>query len=137
MSWRRKFRQVAKVSASCPASQHRARLRGAPDGTIQLPLHGQADRSSRPEGADPGVCPDAGDLDLCAYQRGVSLDFSRPTKPTDNAFAESFNGKVRTECLTAAWVMSLDDARSKCEAWREDYIEHRPTARSATSARSS
>lgn len=37
------------------------------------------------------------DLDLWAYQRGVTLDFSRPGKPTDNAFAESFNGKVRSE----------------------------------------
>jgi len=66
------------------------------------------------------------DLDLWAYQRGVILDFSRPGKPTDNAFAESFNGKVRAECLNTAWFMSLDDARSKCEAWRRDYNEHRP-----------
>ena len=50
------------------------------------------------------------DLDLWAYQRGVILDFSRPGKPTDNAFAESFNGKVRPECLNTAWFMSLDDA---------------------------
>lgn len=40
------------------------------------------------------------DLDLWAYQRGVTLDFSRPGKPTDNAFIESFNGKFRAECLT-------------------------------------
>ena len=39
------------------------------------------------------------DLDLWAYQRGVTLDFSRPGKPTDNAFIESFNGKLRSECL--------------------------------------
>lgn len=66
------------------------------------------------------------DLDLWAHQRGVTLDFSRPGKPTDNAFAESFNGKVRAECLNTAWFMSLADARSKCEAWRRDYNEHRP-----------
>jgi transposase InsO family protein len=66
------------------------------------------------------------DLDLWAYQRGVTLDFSRPGKPTDNAFAESFNGKVRAECLNTAWFLSLDDARSKCEAWRRDYNEERP-----------
>jgi putative transposase len=58
------------------------------------------------------------DLDLWAYQRGVTLDFSRPGKPTDNAFIESFNGKFRAECLNAHWFMSLDDARRKCEAWR-------------------
>src|SRR5262249_42658100 len=51
------------------------------------------------------------DLDLWAYQRGVTLDFSRPGKPTDNAFIESFNGKFRAECLNAHWFMSLDDAR--------------------------
>jgi len=66
------------------------------------------------------------DLDLWAYQRGVTLDFSRPGKPTDNAFIESFNGKFRTECLNAHWFMSLDDARRKCEAWRRDYNEERP-----------
>jgi len=41
------------------------------------------------------------DLDLWAYQRGVTLDFSRPGKPTDNAFIESFNGRFRVECLNA------------------------------------
>jgi putative transposase len=66
------------------------------------------------------------DLDLWAYQRGVTLDFSRPGKPTDNAFIESFNGKFRAECLSAHWFMSLDDARRKCEAWRRDYNEERP-----------
>ena len=63
------------------------------------------------------------DLDLWAYQRDVTLDFSRPGKPTDNAFIESFNGKFRAECLNAHWFMSLDDARRKCEAWRRDYNE--------------
>src|ERR1700757_4737152 len=66
------------------------------------------------------------DLDLWAYQRGVTLDFSRPGKPTDNAFIESFNGKFRAECLNAHWFMSLDDAQRKCEAWRRDYNEARP-----------
>ena len=66
------------------------------------------------------------DLDLWAYQRGVTLDFSRPGKPTDNAFIESFNGKLRAECLNAHWFMCLADARSKCEAWRRDYNEVRP-----------
>ncbi len=53
------------------------------------------------------------DLDLWAYHRGVVLDFSRPGKPTDNAFIESLNGKFRAECLNAHWFMSLDDARRK------------------------
>jgi transposase InsO family protein len=50
-----------------------------------------------------------------SYQRGVELDFSRPGKPTDNAFIESFNGKFRSECLNAHWFLTLDDARLKME----------------------
>ena len=66
------------------------------------------------------------DLDLWAYQKGVILDFSRPGKPTDNSFIESFNGKLRAECLNVHWFMSLDDARAKMEDWRKDYNEVRP-----------
>jgi putative transposase len=66
------------------------------------------------------------DLDLWAYQNSVVLDFSRPGRPTDNAFIESFNGKFRAECLNAHWFMSLDDARAKMEEWRKDYNEVRP-----------
>ena len=68
----------------------------------------------------------SGELDLWAYMKGVTLDFSRPGKPTDNAFIESFNGKFRAECLNANWFLSLDEAREKCEAWRRDYNEVRP-----------
>ena len=66
------------------------------------------------------------DLDLWAWSNGVTLDFSRPGKPTDNAFVESFNGKVRAECIDQNWFLSLDDARSKCEAYRREYNEERP-----------
>ncbi len=66
------------------------------------------------------------DMDLWAYQRGVTLDFSRPGKPTDNAFIESFNGRFRQECLNTHWFMSLADAREKVEAWRRYYNEERP-----------
>jgi len=66
------------------------------------------------------------DMDLWAYQRGVTLDFSRPGKPTDNAFIEAFNGRFRAECLNAHWFLSLADAVEKLEAWRRDYNEQRP-----------
>ncbi len=66
------------------------------------------------------------DLDLWAYQKDVVLDFSRPGKPTDNSFIESFNGKFRAECLNAHWFLTLDDARRKMEHWRRDYNEVRP-----------
>jgi putative transposase len=65
-------------------------------------------------------------LDRWAYENGVTLDFSRPGKPTDNAFVESFNGRLRDECLNAHWFLSLADARSKIEAWRREYNESRP-----------
>lgn len=61
------------------------------------------------------------DLDLWAYANGVTLDFSRPGKPTDNGFIEAFNSKLRAECLNAHWFMSLSDAREKLEDWRRDY----------------
>lgn len=58
------------------------------------------------------------DMDLWAYQRGVTLDFSRPGKPTDNAFIEAFNGRFRAECLNTHWFLTLADAAEKLEAWR-------------------
>ena len=66
------------------------------------------------------------DLDLWAYAKGVELDFSRPGKPTDNAFIESLNGKFRAECLNVHWFMNLADARRKCESCRVEYNNHRP-----------
>ena len=68
----------------------------------------------------------SGDLDLWAYQHGVTLDFSRSGKPTDNAFIEAFNGRFRAECLNAHWFLSLPDAQEKMEDWRRYYNEERP-----------
>jgi putative transposase len=65
-------------------------------------------------------------LDKWANERRVELAFSRPGKPTDNANVESFNGRLRQECLNANWFLSLDDAKGKIEAWRKDYNESRP-----------
>ena len=66
------------------------------------------------------------DLDLWTYHRGVTLDFSRPGKPTDNAFIEAFNSRFRAECLNTHWFLSLADAREKMEDWRKYYNEERP-----------
>jgi len=65
-------------------------------------------------------------MDLWAYQNAVRIAFSRPGKPTDNAFVESFNGTFRAECLNAHWFLTLADAREKLEAWRRYYNEDRP-----------
>jgi len=66
------------------------------------------------------------DLDLWAYRHDVTLDCSRPGKPTDNAFIEAFNGRLRAECLNTHWFLSLEDAREKLERWRRHYNEARP-----------
>ena len=65
-------------------------------------------------------------LDQWAYVNGVQLDFSRPGKPTDNALIESFNGRLRAECLNESWFFSLEDAEEKISNWRTYYNEQRP-----------
>jgi len=59
-----------------------------------------------------------GDLD--------AIGFSRPGKPTDNCFIETFNRSLRDECLSVHWFESIDEARAKIEAWRVEYNESRP-----------
>ena len=68
-------------------------------------------------------------LDKWAYENRVTLDFSRPGKPTDNPFIESFNGSFRDECLNTNWFLSLDDAKEKIESWRMEYNQYRPIHR--------
>ena len=65
-------------------------------------------------------------MDLWAYQNDVKIDFSRPGKPTDNAFIESFNGTFRDECLNVHRFETLAEARQLIEAWRQEYNESRP-----------
>lgn len=66
------------------------------------------------------------EVDRWAYENKVTMDYSRPGKPTDNPFIESFNGSFRDECLNAHWFLSLQDAKEKIEAWRHEYNEYRP-----------
>ena len=65
-------------------------------------------------------------LDEWAYRNGVKLNFIRPGKPIENAFAESFIGRLRDECLNTNWFISLKHARNVIEEWRRDYNEVRP-----------
>lgn len=65
-------------------------------------------------------------LDQWAYLNRVELDFSRPGKPTDNAYIEAFNARLRAECLNSSWFLSMGDARQRIEEWRIDYNENRP-----------
>jgi putative transposase len=59
-------------------------------------------------------------LDRWAYINQVELDFSRPRKPVDNAYIESFNGSFRDECLNQSWFLSLEDAKEKGEKSLDD-----------------
>jgi len=66
------------------------------------------------------------DLVLSTYANGATLDFSRPGKPTDKAFIETFDGRSRLEYLNAHWCLSLADAREELEDWRRYYNEQSP-----------
>ncbi len=66
------------------------------------------------------------ELDLWAYQNNVTLDFSRPGKPTDNAFIEAFNGRLRAECLNTHLFLTLEDAAKKLENRRRHCNEVMP-----------
>jgi putative transposase len=61
-----------------------------------------------------------------AHRNGVALRLIEPGKPNQNAYVESFNGRLRDECLNEHWFTSLAHARSVIEAWRREYNEERP-----------
>jgi putative transposase len=65
-------------------------------------------------------------MDAWAYQTGVKLDFIRPGRPVENGFVESFNGRLRDECLNVNLFFDLADVRDKLESWRQDYNTIRP-----------
>jgi putative transposase len=90
------------------------------------------DRVSQFRGYPQAVRTDQGPEFTCrafdqwAYQRGVDPLLIQAGKPTQNAYIESFNGKLRDECLNEHWFRDLHDARTIISAWRRDYNEQRP-----------
>jgi putative transposase len=64
--------------------------------------------------------------DKWAYEKGITTDYSRRGKPTDNGTIERFNGSLRDECLNVNWFLSTEDACEKIEEWRQDYNFYRP-----------
>lgn len=92
----------------------------------------ELDRLARTRGKPRSIRVDNGPefagrlLDQWAYLNKVELDFSRPGKPTDNAYIEAFNSRLRQECLNASWFLSMEDARNRINAWRTEYNETRP-----------
>ena len=65
-------------------------------------------------------------LNSWAHLNGVKLEFSRSGKPAENVYIESFNGRLRAECLNQHWFETLHEARTEIEWWRKDYNEQRP-----------
>ncbi len=59
-------------------------------------------------------------------ETGLDWHYIAPGKPTQNAFIESFNGKLRDECLNENLFSSLDDDKGVLEDWKEDYNHQRP-----------
>lgn len=65
-------------------------------------------------------------LDRWAYENGVEIKFIQPGKPNQNAYCESFNARLRDECLNTNWFENLADAKQVIEAWRKEYNEENP-----------
>ena len=61
-----------------------------------------------------------------SLERRIELIHIRPGKPIENALVESFNGRLREECLNTSWFRNLFDARRQIEAWRDHYNRVRP-----------
>jgi putative transposase len=124
----RRFRALAIVddfSRECPAIEVDTSLGGVRVVSV-------LERLAQTRGLPEVITTDNGPefavkiLDEWAYRRGVKLNFIRPGKPIENAYAESFNGRFRDECLNMNWFMNLKHARDIIEDWRRDYNEVRP-----------
>jgi putative transposase len=124
----RRFRALAIVddySRECPAIEVDTSLGGT---RVVSVLERLADIRGLPEVITVDTGPEFSGkiLDEWAYRKGVKLSFIRPGKPIENAFAESFNGRLRDECLNTNWFLSVKHAREMIEAWRKDYNSVRP-----------
>ena len=124
----RRFRALAIVddySRECPVIEVDTSLGG-------VRVVGVLERLAETRGLPNIITTDNGPefagraLDEWAYRKGVKLNFIRPRKPIENAYAESFIGRLRDECLNEHWFLSLEDAREKVEEWRQHYNRERP-----------
>ncbi len=90
--------------------------------------HARQERGHLPESitVDNGSEFSGRALEAWAMTNDVQLCFIRPGRPVENGFIESFNGRLRDECLNVEWFVSLDDARRKLAKFREHYNHERP-----------
>jgi len=116
---------VDQFSRECPTVKASHSIDGA---TLTRYL----DEVARKRGLPKAITVDNGSefysktMDSWAYRNNVQLDFIRPGKPVENAFIESFNGRLRDECLNGNLFFTLEDANNKLESWRMDYNNNRP-----------
>ena len=116
---------VDDCTRECPAIEVDTSLSGLRVGRV-------LDRIAGERGLPEAIVLDNGPefrgraLAAWSEERRVRLEFIQPGKPVQNAYAESFNGRLRDECLNANWFTSLSDARRKIESWRQDYNQQRP-----------
>jgi putative transposase len=91
-------------------------------------LEGLSQQRPLPQGitVDNGSEFNSKAMDAWAYSHGVELEFIEPGKPSQNGYVESFNGRLRDECLNTELFFSLTDARQKLDRWRQDYNQSRP-----------
>jgi putative transposase len=129
LSWGRKIRMLTIVDAFTRESlaiEVDTSLSGA---RVARVLDQVIERRGAPPGEivlDNGPELTSRALDQWAYERGVRLCFIEPGKPVQNAYIESFNGRLRDECLNEHWFQSLPQARRIIEDWRIDYNRQRP-----------
>ena len=116
---------VDDVTRQCPALEVDTSLSGVRVAAVLERLWSQGRRPAAIR-IDNGPELTSQALDAWAWRRGVHLHFIEPGKPTQNAYIESFNGKLRDECLNANWFTSLREAQVLIEAWRRDYNTVRP-----------
>lgn len=121
----RMFTMVDDYTRECPAIEVDTSLGGS---RVRRVLDRVAAERGLPEAIVLDNGPEFRGRALAAWseERGVRLEFIQPGKPVQNAYVESFNGRLRDECLNANWFTSLADARQKIEWWRRDYNEQRP-----------
>jgi putative transposase len=92
----------------------------------------ELDRVGRELGYPETICCDNGPefcsraFDGWAHKHGIRMAYIRPGKPAENGYIESFNGKLRDECLNTNLFCSVEDAQEKLDCWRQDYNENRP-----------
>jgi putative transposase len=66
------------------------------------------------------------DFNIWAVKKGIQVEYIRPGKPSDNGYIESFNGKLRDECLNENWFLSIKEAKEIIEGWWVAYNQVRP-----------